>query len=334
MQITPTMQRNIAAFTSWLINEIGGNYWLIDEHGNSDRRSYYKQPKGVHQFVYRTPCRLVAEHDRVFTLFVNQLFEHFLKTGNSQFDNPTATFNSIIPFANLLAESSCEVMTIGHEKSALACCLLFNREFPSLSNLLTENTLDNIMWCLCDLNDAIISKSYGMRKIFIADSELPTTEYAYNHDRQSQKKQYRRHRDDNGNIHWTKTVYTITEEWCTDAAHGNTFQWNYYSFDSFKDAKIFMLRLLTKLNTTEQCRLLQFSEHFATKITENFKATVQMLFNSEEKQKKMLAKRPNKSNPSISKKLFTHSIWATELLKSAFLKMSRSAEMPLWDTAA
>ena len=267
LQLTITARRNIEALSSWLTTEIGGNYFFM-----AGKKDFKNQPTGIHKFIYRAPVTLFPEYRRTMELFINLLIEHFLETEKDRFNFPLAVCYNLIPLVNAATTERCEIMKVGHEGDLETCCLLLNEAFSDFRKFLTASAVNNVMWCFCDNNNAIYSANDGIRKIFISECNLPTTEYAYRHAKKSEKNRFSCFFDDEHsyNHSWHKKYYVVSEEWCTNACCGNTAGWNFFAFNSFKDAKIFIMRLLNKLNNSEQNALLQAGEYLATEITKSF----------------------------------------------------------------
>ena len=67
------------------------------------------------------------------------------------------------------------------------------------------------------------------------------------------------------------TVYALFEEWHTPESQGNTIDFDFYQFKTYRDAASFMVKLLIKFNNPCQNALLEAANEFATAITQNHK---------------------------------------------------------------
>lgn len=88
-----------------------------------------------------------------------------------------------------------------------------------------------------------------------------------------------------------KAIYTIVEEWHTAESQGNTADWDYYTFMTYRDAAIFIAELVMRLNNSQQNFLLQAAENLVTKITEEHKKSIREM---QSEQKKVVAVKKDK----------------------------------------
>ena len=262
MQFTATVRRNIEALSTWLVEETGDHYWQCWTF-----KGKHQLPDDVFHPDLCSGLAFWPEHKRTFTLFVKLLFEQFVEHGKNHFNRPLAVCDELIPLVNAATTQQAEIMTVGCEGVLYKCCVLFNETFQNFSELITPSVVNNVMWFFCGDNSAIRSAPEGTRKIFVTECSLPVTKQVFKHLLQRQRESCR---TEDG-YQYFKQCYTVVEEWNTSHSQGNTFGWNYFSFDSYEDAFIFVLRLLNKLNNAEQNALLQAGEHLATDITKSYK---------------------------------------------------------------